>query len=150
MLIRWSEFSGRPGDRLFEKTSPQPGASTGKEVNTMKIGLTTDPMRTWSEQRWEGWGEMVVIYSTSSRNLRRCRRGALSRPGLEQALHNLELRCRSKGSCPEATPATTSMCCSGIAGRPVPLISKPNSSNPPTPLDGPPNPLYNPCLQKRR
>ena len=34
----------------------------------MTIGLTTDPMRTWSEQRWEGWTEMVVIYSTSNQN----------------------------------------------------------------------------------
>ena len=67
MLIRWREFSGRPGDRLFERLH-RSLEQYREGSNTMKIGLTTDPMRIWSEQRWEGWGEMVVIYSSSSRN----------------------------------------------------------------------------------
>lgn len=67
MLIRWREFSGRPGDRLFDRLHRTLGQYQ-EGSRSMRIGLTTDPMRTWSEQRWEGWSEMVVIYSTSSRN----------------------------------------------------------------------------------
>ena len=67
MLIRWREFSGRPGDRLFERlNSSLERYQEGSQA--MSIGLTTDPMRTWSEQRWTGWSEMVVIYSSSSQN----------------------------------------------------------------------------------
>lgn len=67
MIIRWREFSGRPNDALLERLHRsieqyQAGSSS------LKIGLTTDPMRSWSSQRWDGWSEMVVIYSTSSQD----------------------------------------------------------------------------------
>ncbi len=76
MLIRWREFGGRPSDRLFERlNSSLERYREGSQ--TMSIGLTTDPMRTWSEQRWEGWSEMVVIYSTSSQNFTRAVEGGL-------------------------------------------------------------------------
>ncbi len=65
MIIRWREFSGRPGDRLFERLRRSLGQYQ-EAHQSIKIGLTTDPMRTWSERRWEGWNEMVVIYSSSS------------------------------------------------------------------------------------
>ncbi len=67
MLIRWREFSGRPGDALFARLHRSLGQHH-EGSRCMKIGMTTDPMRTWSERRWEGWSEMVVIYSSSSRN----------------------------------------------------------------------------------
>ena len=67
MLIRWREFSGRPTDRLFERLHRSLGQYR-EGSQSIKIGLTTDPMRTWSEQRWDGWSEMVVIYSTSSQD----------------------------------------------------------------------------------
>lgn len=67
MLIRWREFSGRPGENLFQKLHRSIQQYQEGSL-AMKIGLTTDPMRTWSEQRWEGWDEMVVIYSSSSRH----------------------------------------------------------------------------------
>lgn len=65
MIIRWREFSGRPGDRLFERLRRSLGQYQ-EGSRSLKIGLTTDPMRTWSERRWEGWTEMVVVYSSSS------------------------------------------------------------------------------------
>lgn len=67
MIIRWREFSGRPNDALLEKLHRSIGQYQ-RGSRSIKIGLTTDPMRRWSEQRREGWSEMVVIYSTSSRN----------------------------------------------------------------------------------
>ena len=67
MIIRWREFSGRPGDRLFERLH-RSLRQYREGSQYMRVGLTTDPMRTWSEQRWDGWSEMVVIYSTSSQD----------------------------------------------------------------------------------
>ena len=67
MILRWREFSGRPNDALLEKLHRSIGQYQ-KGSRSIKIGLTTDPTRRWSEQRREGWSEMVVIYSTSSRN----------------------------------------------------------------------------------
>ena len=66
-MLRWREFSGRPNSLLLERLRRNlEQYQTGGR--TMKVGLTTDPTRRWSEQRWEGWDEMVVIYSTSSRD----------------------------------------------------------------------------------
>jgi hypothetical protein len=76
MIIRWREFSGRPGDRLFETLHHSLGQYQ-EGSQSMSIGLTTDPMGTWREQRWEGWGEMVVIYSSSSHDFVRSVEGSL-------------------------------------------------------------------------
>ena len=65
MLIRWREFSGRPSERLFERLHRSLGQYQANS-HALRVGLTTDPMQTWSERRWEQWSEMVVIYSTSS------------------------------------------------------------------------------------
>ena len=65
MLIRWREFSGRPGDRLFDRLN-RSLVQYQEGSRSIRVGLTTDPLRTWSEERYEGWSEMVVIYSTSS------------------------------------------------------------------------------------
>ena len=67
MILRWREFSGRPNDALLEKLRRSIGQYQ-RGSRAIKIGLTTDPTRRWSEQRRDGWSEMVVIYSTSSRN----------------------------------------------------------------------------------
>lgn len=80
MLIRWREFSGRPGERLFERLHSSLGQYQATS-QSIKIGLTTDPMRTWSEQRWEGWSEMVVIYSTSSQDFSEAVEGSLAALG---------------------------------------------------------------------
>ena len=67
MMLRWREFSGRPGDRLLgrlEASLEQYRAGS----RLLSIGLTTDPTRSWSQQRGSGWDEMVVIYSTSSQD----------------------------------------------------------------------------------
>ena len=67
MILRWREFGGRPGNRLFERlhASIERYRERSKSLN---IGLTTDPTLLWSEQRYAGWNEMVVIYSTSTRD----------------------------------------------------------------------------------
>ena len=65
MILRWREFSGRPNNSLLEKLR-RSLVQYQKGSRSIKIGLTTDPMRRWSEQKREGWSEMVVIYSTSS------------------------------------------------------------------------------------
>ena len=67
MILRWREFSGRPNDALLEKLHRSIGQYQ-KGSRSIKIGLTTDPTRRWSDKRRDGWSEMVVIYSTSSRN----------------------------------------------------------------------------------
>ena len=62
-MLRWREFSGRPGERLVEKLNG--GIGRYKEGSrSLQIGLTTDPTLRWRE----GWDEMVVVYSTSNRN----------------------------------------------------------------------------------
>ena len=67
MILRWREFSGRPGKLLMEKLH-RSIARYQEESESIGLGLTTDPTRWWSQQRWAGWDEMVVIYSTSSRD----------------------------------------------------------------------------------
>ena len=65
-MLRWREVSGRPGERLVEKLNG--GISRYLEGSrTIMIGLTTDPILRWREERREGWDEMVVVYSTSNR-----------------------------------------------------------------------------------
>ena len=96
MLIRWREFSGRPGDRLFERlNSSLERYQEGSQ--SMTIGLTTDPMRTWSEQRWEGWSEMVVIYSTSSQNFTRAVEDSLAALGWKYHFTNWNYDPMGKG-----------------------------------------------------
>jgi len=67
LILRWREFGGRPGSRLFERLhgSIERYRDRSESIN---IGLTTDPTLLWSEQRHAGWKEMVVIYSTSTRD----------------------------------------------------------------------------------
>ncbi len=65
MVLRWREYGGRPNNFLLGKLHDSIGQYQ-KGNRSIKIGLTTDPMRMWHEQRREGWNEMVVVYSTSS------------------------------------------------------------------------------------
>ena len=83
MIIRWREFSGRPGDRLFIRLHHS--LCQYREGScSLRIGLTTDPMRTWSEQKWEGWTEMVVIYSSSSQDFTKAVEGSLAALGWDK------------------------------------------------------------------
>ena len=67
MLLRWREFGGRPGSRLFERLHGSIDRYR-KGSECINIGLTTDPTLLWSAERYAGWNEMVVIYSTSTRD----------------------------------------------------------------------------------
>lgn len=67
MILRWREFGGRPGNRLFERLHGSLDRYRERS-QSINIGLTTDPTLLWSEQRYDGWDEMVVIYSTSTRD----------------------------------------------------------------------------------
>ena len=66
-MLRWREFSGRPGERLVERLNAGISRYLGGR-QSLRIGLTTDPTLRWREERREGWDEMVVIYSTSNRD----------------------------------------------------------------------------------
>ena len=65
MVLRWREYGGRPNSFLFEKLQRRIGQYQ-EGSQSIRIGLTTNPIRSWREQRRDGWSEMVVIYSTSN------------------------------------------------------------------------------------
>ena len=66
-MLKWREFSGRPGERLVDKLNA--GIRRYQEASqSIRIGLTTDPTLRWREEKRVGWDEMVVVYSTSNRN----------------------------------------------------------------------------------
>ena len=67
MILRGREFGGRPNNALLERLNRSIGEYQ-RGSQSIRIGLSTDPTRRWSEQRWEGWREMVVIYSTSNKD----------------------------------------------------------------------------------
>lgn len=39
-----------------------------KNVREFKVGLTTDPDNRWASHQADGWGRMVVVYRTTSRD----------------------------------------------------------------------------------
>ena len=64
-MLRWREFSGRPGQRLLEKLNDSI-LRYQQAHRFIRVGLTTEPVQRWREVRLEGWSEMVVIYSSSN------------------------------------------------------------------------------------
>ena len=80
MVLRWREFSGRPGSALIERLHRSIGQYQERS-RSIEIGLTTDPMRIWNEQRRRGWSEMVVVYSTSSHDFAASVEGELAAHG---------------------------------------------------------------------
>ena len=96
MLIRWREFSGRPGAALFERLR-RSLVQYWEGSQSMKIGLTTDPMQSWREQRYAGWSEMVVIYSSSSQNFAAAVEGDLTAHGWSNHFTNWNYDTMLKG-----------------------------------------------------
>lgn len=82
-MLKWREFSGRPGERLVDKLNA--GIRRYQEASrSIRIGLTTDPTLRWREEKRVGWDEMVVVYSTSNRKYAIAVEGDLADGGWEE------------------------------------------------------------------
>ena len=147
MILRWREFGGRPGSRLFERLhgSIERYRDRSEYIN---IGLTTDPTLLWSEQRHAGWSEMVVIYSTSTRDFAAAVEVDLLARGWGAYVRQLGLRTHRRAASGKLYQVLC-LCEDGM--RQANLAQGDQfQEKPDSPLDAPENPVYNPYLQKSR